>query len=106
MLRINALTSTPILIDAHGSHAQLLSQIQNEVYARAPEITEGYAFDGLYVEWDLGGPGSHVVAFPHSSILDKSNLAATLALLRTRSGKDMLCLKVRVSSPDAKLQLA
>ncbi|TPX26452.1 hypothetical protein DIZ76_011914 [Coccidioides immitis] len=104
MLRINALSSTPILLDSNATYPSLLNQIQKEVYTRAPEIADGYAFDGLYVEWDRSsGTG---LTFPPSSSLDRDNLAATLALLRTRLGRDVICLKVRVASPDVKLQLA
>lgn len=104
MLRINALTSTPILVDPNATHATLLSQIQKEIVARTPEITEGYSFDGLYIEWDRSsGTG---LTFPPCSVVDRDNLAATLALLRSRVGRDVLCMRIRVASPDTKLHLA
>ncbi|EEP75780.1 predicted protein [Uncinocarpus reesii 1704] len=103
MLRINALTSTPILLSPNATYATILGQLQKEVYARAPEITEGFSFDGLYIEWDRTSGAS--LTFPPSSALDRDNLVATLGLLKARPGRDVLCLKVRVSTPDVKLQL-
>lgn len=89
------------------TYEELLRQIEYEAYSRAPEITQGFIFDGLYVEWEqqqqADGAG---VAYPCSSKLDKGNFMATIALLGARRGRDVLCVKARVASPGMRLQLA
>ncbi|KAK2738740.1 hypothetical protein FQN57_006907 [Myotisia sp. PD_48] len=109
MLRLSPLCSTPLLIDPNLPYEALLSQIEYEVYGRAVEISKGYIFDGLYVEWDKpdanhDGTGNGA-GYPTCSPLDKGNFSATVALLGSRRGRDVLSLRVRVGSRGMRLQL-
>ncbi|KAK2797202.1 intercellular trafficking and secretion [Onygenales sp. PD_10] len=90
MLRLSHL-STPILIDTGITHGALLRLIQNEIQSRIPRLMEDFTFEGLEILWDRTEPGG---VFPASSPLDQYNLQATLALLRMRQGRDVLCLKL------------
>ncbi|KAK2808114.1 hypothetical protein FQN50_005032 [Emmonsiellopsis sp. PD_5] len=90
MLRLSHL-STPILIDTGITHGALLRLIQNEIQSRIPRLMEDFTFEGLEILWDQTEAGG---VFPASSPLDQYNLQATLALLRMRQGRDVLCLKL------------
>ncbi|EEH20795.1 hypothetical protein PABG_03026 [Paracoccidioides brasiliensis Pb03] len=90
MLRLSYL-STPIIIDMGTTHDGLLRLIQGEIEIRMPQLTEDFTFDGLEIMWDQTVPGG---VFPASSPLDQYNLQATLALLRTRQGRDAMGLKI------------
>jgi len=84
MVQIDATTSTPILISKDVSLKELESEIESTISAVAPTVLQHNEIRGLSVKWD------DQRIYPGTTKIETSNVAATLALLEARLGRDML----------------